>query len=95
MGRQIIKQPNGRYLIFSTIVDNVTHYNMAPEDIIDLWVERERKQITEDVNKTISRLDKGEKPYHMFTQSYNETMDLIKEIHGVDDSEEIKNLIEK
>lgn len=34
MGRQIIKQPNGLFCIFSTIVDIIQGYNV--EDLVDM-----------------------------------------------------------
>ena len=39
MGRQIIKQPNGRFCVFSSIVDNVIWYDMEQKDIVEyLWL---------------------------------------------------------
>lgn len=34
MGACIVKQPNGRYARFSTVVECVTHYNMTREDYL-------------------------------------------------------------
>jgi hypothetical protein len=94
MARQIIKQPNGKYCIFSSIIDNITHYNMSVDEIIEEWVKESKKEITERVNDIVSKIEKGEKPYYQFTQSYDEMLVLIKEIHGKKESHKIKSLIE-
>ena len=95
MSKQIIKQPNGKYCIFSSIVDNVTHYDMSIDDIIEEWVNEAKNRIVEDVKKTIAKLENGESPYYQFTKSYEEMLSTIKEIHGKKESEQIKCLIEK
>lgn len=95
MGRQIIKQPNGKYCIFSSIVDNVTHYDMTEDEIVEEWVNEYREQIVEKVKSIISKLENGEKPYNNFTKSYHDMLSLIKEIHGAKASKEIKKLMEE
>lgn len=95
MGRQIIKQPNGKYCIFSSIVDNVTHYDMSVEDIIEEWANEAKNKIVEDVKNIVSKLENGEQPYYQFTKSYEQMISLIKEIHGSKESEEIKSMIEQ
>lgn len=40
----IAKQPNGLYCRYSSIVDNITHYNMTEEDYIELCVERAKEE---------------------------------------------------
>jgi 2-iminoacetate synthase ThiH len=77
MGRQIIKQPNGKYCIFSSVVNNIINYDMSPEDIIETWAEEAKKEITENVNHIIDELNKGGKPYYQFTMTYEE----LKEIY--------------
>lgn len=94
MGRQIIKQPNGKYCIFSSIVDNVTHYDMSVEDIIEDWANEAKNKIVEDVKNIVSKLENGEQPYYQFTKSYDKMLDLIKEIHGKKEMDEIKSLLE-
>lgn len=36
MGEFICKQPNGKYCLFSTVVDTITNYNMTEEEYIEL-----------------------------------------------------------
>ena len=95
MGKQIIKQPNGKYCIFSSIVDNVTHYDMTVEEIIEDWANEAKNKIVEDVKNIIAKLENGEQPYYQFTKSYGKMLELIKEIHGNKESEEVKSMIEQ
>ena len=93
MGKQIIKQPNGKYCIFSTNIDNVTDYNLSPEEIIDLFLESQKKDITEKVMSIVSKLDKGEKAYHTFTIPYDEMLECIQRVHGKKEMKDVQKLI--
>ena len=44
MSAFIVKQPNGKYMRFSTIVDCPTHWNMTEQDYIELCKERAVKE---------------------------------------------------
>lgn len=94
MERQIIKQPNGKFCIFSSIVDNVTWYHMAEQDIINAWVEESKKDIEEQVKKIISDLNEGKKPYYQGTMNYEEMIETIKDIHGSKEVKKIRKHIE-
>lgn len=94
MGRQIIKQPNGKYCIFSSIVDNVTHYDMTEKDIVKENVSEYKKKIIIEVKEIIEKLEAGSKPYLQSTLSYDDMLGQIKEIHGKKESEEVKKTIE-
>jgi len=94
MGKQIIKQPNGKYCIFNSIVDNITHYDMTVDEIIEDWVNESKVDITEKVKDIVKKIENGEKPYYQFTHSYDDMIDIIKEIHGEKESHKIKSLIE-
>jgi hypothetical protein len=93
MGQQIIKQPKGGYAIFSTIVDNITHYDMTKEDIIEELLKEERNRITEKVNKICDKLDAGENPYYQFTLSIEDCLGVIEEVHGEKERKEVEKLI--
>ncbi len=95
MSHQIIKQPNGKYCTFSSIVDHVIFYNATPEEIINGWVEKARKKVTEDVNRAVEMLKNNERPYLQFTMSFDEMIETIKEQHGEDSVKEIISLINK
>lgn len=89
MAHQIVKQPNGMYCIFSTVVDSVIVYNATEEQLINYYIEKEKKEITERVAKVIKQIEAGEKPYAQFTMTFDEMMETIKVIHGED---KVKNI---
>lgn len=90
MSNQIIKQPNGLYAIFSSVVDGFTYWNMTRQDIIDLWVEEQRQHLTESVNKFCDALDASKNVYHQFQWSWDEALSEHERRHGID--EELRTL---
>lgn len=82
MGRQIIKQPNGLYAQFSSIVDDFVMYDATPEEILEDWVEDYKSSTKEKLDKIIKELDAGGRPYYQFTKTLDEALDTIKEVHG-------------
>jgi hypothetical protein len=95
MGVQIIKQPNGKYCIFSSIIDSITHCNMDEQDIINELAEKEKMVIEKQVKEIIIKLNKGEKPYFQFTKNYDEMIETIEKIHGIKEVKKIKRNIDK
>lgn len=90
---QIIKQPNGKYCIFSGIVDNITHYDLTREEIIEVKLEQAREEIIYNVDRILSKIEKNEQPYHQFTMSFDDMIEQIKVVHGEEESIEILNMI--
>lgn len=82
MGNQIIKQPNGKYAVFSSIVDDIVFYNAKKDDLIKYFVDREAERIKDYVERTLSDLDKGEKPYCQFTMTWKEALATARQVHG-------------
>jgi len=94
MGQQIIKQPNGKYCLFSSIVDNITDYNMSKNDIIEKWTNEAKEKNTKSVNNIIGKIKSGKLPYHQSTLDYYGMLDTIRDIHGEEEVSDIKDLIE-
>lgn len=82
MGQQIIKQPNGKYALFSSVVDDFVLIDADPQDIIDEWVGKYKLDMEKKVAEIVAALEKGEKPYHQFTMSFDEAVKTIKQRHG-------------
>jgi hypothetical protein len=85
MGHQIIKQPNGKYSIWSTVVDHFVVIDSTPEEIIEYYCEREKGDIIKDVTSKTEQLDKGENPYGQFRMDWEEALCVAEECHGRDD----------
>jgi len=83
-----------KYCLFSSVVDNVTYYDMTKEEIVEVWTEKAKKDFEEKVNDIISKLDEGDKPYFQFTLSYEEMLQTILEVHSDDEMQNIKSIIE-
>ena len=82
MSRQIVKQPDGRYAVWSTVVDGFVLTDATPEDIIEDWVNQYRQEITSSVLHIVAMLEREEEPYYQFTLSYDECLETIREVHG-------------
>jgi hypothetical protein len=91
---QIIKQPNGKFCIFSSICDNVTSYNCTEEEIVNELVEDARKDIERKVKGIIEKLNEGGEPYYQFTMSYEKMLQTIEEVHGKIKRNVTKTIIE-
>lgn len=86
MGHQIIKQPNGLYAVWSSVVDHFIMWDCTPEDIIEDRVQEFREQTDKGVREICRRLDEGDmKTYHQFTMTWNEAIEDIEEQYGKDD----------
>lgn len=88
MAQQIIRQPNGKYCIYSTITDNVTHYNMTIDEIVNILIEDSKKEL----RQKILNIENGK---NHFSLSYEEMLEQIFEIHGKYETKKVKKLIEQ
>jgi len=95
MGQQIVKQPNGKYCLFSSVVDSITHYNMNADEIIETWTSAAKKEYTRKAKKIIEQLEAGEKPYHQFTLSFNDVIETIKEVYGKEAANDVQTTLNK
>ena len=82
MGYQIIQQPNGKYAVWSTVVDDFVMVDATPEDIIQAWVDEQRDRTADTVHQVVKQLHDGEKPYYQFTQTFDECVERIRAWHG-------------
>ena len=85
MSHQIIKQPNGKFSIFSTVVDHIVLYDATPDDIVAFYLKKELDDIKQRVNKVCSEWDNDEDPYGLDTMYWEDVLDEIEACHGKDD----------
>ena len=74
MARQIIKQPDGFYAEYSSIVDEFVIWNATKEQIIE---EREKEAAAEarrNAEKIFTTLDAGEDPYYKMGLTWKEAL---------------------
>lgn len=85
MPQRIVKQPNGLYAIWSTVVDDFVLIDATRKEIVDhFWEHHSRRDIEDRVNRIADQLDAVGMPYGQFTQTFEECVAEIKERHGQD-----------
>ena len=81
---QIIAQRNGKYALFSRIVDDFVLLDATIEDLVGFRLDEQERIIRREVSRVIEVLKAGEKPYCQFTKSLDEAIEWITEMHGKD-----------
>lgn len=88
MGQQIIRQPNGKWALWSSIVSDFLMVDATEQDIVDYHVEYYTREMRFAVAAKIIALEKGEPAYHQFSKSWQEALSCMQEIHGQDHVDE-------
>ncbi len=63
MGWQVVKQPNEKYAIWSTIVDEFICKDMTEQEITDVWVEARTEDAKRMIAEIIEDVDGGSRYY--------------------------------
>jgi hypothetical protein len=82
LGHQIIEQNNGKYSIFSTIVDTLVMWDATEEEIVEYYLKARREEIK-------SRIDKSMKN----RQSILDLISIVKPNHSRSEYDKIKKII--
>ena len=82
MANQIIKQPNGRYAVWSTIIDDFICMDVDRDELIEMFVEKERRNITERVDRKLGMIADGQPAYRQFTKTFDDCVNIIRDCHG-------------
>jgi len=93
VGRHIIKQPNGKLAIWSTIVDTFIMTDATPEEYIAFRIEEETERVKKDLTEIFAKLDKGERYAHTVYQ-WDEALKILEEIHGKEELEKVLSEID-
>ena len=79
MAHQIIKQPNGKFALWSTVIDDFLVEDATPAEIAQYEVECMKKQVINNTLRIVQRLKDGGKPYYQFTLTWEECKKRIKD----------------
>lgn len=80
MGQQIIRQPDGRLAVFSSIVDGFVILDATPEELIEWRAEEAAKEARKSTRAEIDRVLSGEtRPYYQFTLTWEEAQRMDRE----------------
>jgi hypothetical protein len=82
MGRQIIKQPNGLFAVWSSNVDDFIVLDQTEDELVKLYVDRAAADIERDVREEIATLKQGGKPHAQFTKTWDEAVRWRRIQHG-------------
>ena len=82
MGHQIIKQPNGLFAVWSTIVDNFILTDATPEELIEDEMKSRREDVEEQIQKIVKTLNECRRYRHFMT--WDEAINWRDVIHGED-----------
>jgi hypothetical protein len=83
MPRSVVKQPNGKYAIFSTIVDNFVMLDATKEHIIQEFVDSAAKRAREIAEECIEKAEGRGTLAH--THTYESALEVAEVVHGPDD----------
>lgn len=85
MGQQIIKQPDGRFAIFSSETDTIIGWNADETEIIDHFVQQASRETRQRVERLLGfvKADQPRKAYYQFALTWSEALEEDRE-HGGD-----------
>lgn len=85
MGSQIIKQPDGRFAIFSTFTDTIHVYNATADEIVEHFAEQAAERERLVARKLVEHVAAGNarEAYYQFTMTWEEALADDRE-HGGD-----------
>lgn len=63
MGRRYLKQPDGKYAVWSTVVDDFIFRDMDADMVREWYVKQEAEKAREHINDRIETWENGESPY--------------------------------
>lgn len=78
----IVKQPNGLYMRFSTVVDCPTQWNMTEEDYIEMCAERARKEARDILKNDLREFERVKEDFRNTNMTKREFRQIIIECMG-------------
>lgn len=84
MGSQIIRQPSGKYAIFSTYTDTITVWDATEDEIVEHFAERAAERAREDARRQLGHVAGGNPraAYYQFAMTWEEALDEDRKHRG-------------
>lgn len=84
MGRQIIKQPDGKFAIFSSMTDTIIVYDASAAEVIVWFAEEAAQRTRDEVERLIGHVDSGrpQEAYGQFVMTWDEALAEDREHEG-------------
>lgn len=78
MGRMVCRQPNGKYCVFSSVVDCPTHYNLTEEEYIEMRAQEAREEAKRELEyrtRNFGNIIECYKPYNMSVDDFTQALE--------------------
>lgn len=87
MGRHIIQQPDGKFCIFSTYIDQIMYRDKTAEEVVEICVEEAANIERERVTTIVTELAAGSRNPNFYSRITYEEAEELHKLH----SEESRN----
>lgn len=83
MSEQIVRQPDGRFAVFSTITDTIHIYDATAQEIVDHFAEKAAADARQKAQRLVDLVaaDNARAAYFQFALTWQEALDMDRE-HG-------------
>jgi hypothetical protein len=82
MSRQIIKKDNGKYAIWSSIVDDFIFDDITKEEYMEFRLAESKKEVKKDLEEIFDKIDNGKNVYYQFAMTYKDALAWKDRVHG-------------
>ena len=82
MPAQVVRQPDGRYAVWSSVTDDFVAVNLEAADVIEATAQSAAEEVRQEMTRIIGVLEKGGKPYFQFTKTFEECVETTLANHG-------------
>lgn len=82
MPQQIVQQPDGRWCVFSTVVDAIIVYDATEDELVDYFAEQAAEDARRDVRRRIEQAKTRSRPNESMLLTYDEALREHERAHG-------------
>lgn len=75
MGQQIIKQPDGKFCVFSSISDSIIVLDLTREELVKWYGENARLEAEAEAEVMLDKVEAGN-AYYQFTKTFEEAAEI-------------------
>lgn len=79
MARLIVKQSNGKYGMWSTIIDDFLYKNLTKEEYIELFARIIYEEKIEKMKRVFEKVENGDKNFNLYLKSYEECLEILRD----------------
>lgn len=89
MGQHVTKQPNGKYAIFSSVVDSFIIYDATPEEVYEHFRQMAGQESDRQTKRSLERAD------HLGESRLVEDLETVATIHGQPEADKYREMLSK